>query len=42
VSALILLGASLVPFFLIATLIRGALRARRERAALKRITKDFE
>jgi hypothetical protein len=36
------LGASLVPFFLVAALIRGALRARRERVALKRIAKDFE
>ena len=41
-SGLILLGASLVPFFLIAAIIRGALRARRERVSLKRLNKDFE
>jgi len=41
-SALILIGASLVPFFLIAALIRGALRARRNRAIIRQQVKDFE
>lgn len=41
-SGLILLGALLVPIFLIAALIRGGLRARRDRIALKQLGKDFE
>jgi len=41
-SGLIILVASLVPFLLIAALIRGGLRGRRDRAALKHLTKDFE
>jgi hypothetical protein len=41
-SALILLGASLIPLFLIAALMRGGLRGRRERADLERLKKDFE
>ena len=41
-SAIILLGAFLVPFFLIAAMIRGAWRASRERAARRQQIKDFE
>ncbi len=42
VSGLILLGALLVPFFLLSAIIRGGLRGRRERAAQKRLSKEFE
>ena len=41
-SGLILLGALLVPFFLIAALIRGGLRGRRDRAAQRKQIEDFE
>jgi len=41
-SAIILLGAFLVPFFLIAAMIRGGWRAKRERAARRQQVKDFE
>jgi len=40
--AIILLGASLVPFLLVAALIRGGWRAHRERKAHKRVAKEFE
>jgi hypothetical protein len=40
--ALITLGASLVPFLLVAAIIRGGLRGRRDRAALRDIGKVYE
>lgn len=41
-SAVILLGASAVPFLLIAAIIRGGLRARQERTAWKRRIREFD
>jgi hypothetical protein len=41
-SEMILLGAFLVPFFLIAAMIGGSWRANRERASRRRQIKDFE
>ena len=41
-SAIILLGGILVPFFLVAAMIRGGCRAQQKRAALRRQIKGFE
>jgi hypothetical protein len=41
-TAIILLGALFVPFFLIAAMVRGGWRARRERAVRRQQIKDFE
>ena len=39
---LLLLGGLLVPFLLVGAMIRGGLRARQDRAALKQLPKEFE
>jgi len=41
-SAFILLGGLLVPLFLLAAIMRGGWRARRERAARRAQIKNFE